>query len=218
LACARGQLRLLAACGPATMMGKNRLEMFSDGVIAIIVTIMVIGLMVPHSGDWGDLASRWPTWVTCALSLAVVAIYGFNHHQLMQMVQRVDRVLLGFNLLWLFCLSLIPLGAEYLGANPGRALPVAVYGALMLACDLSFNLLHRRVVAALPAAQRLNPLHRRFLVRNWISTSLIGASMPLAFIQTRTAICNFVGIALAYFIPDDRGIEQLHFRRDDGKA
>jgi uncharacterized membrane protein len=200
------------------MMGKGRLESFSDGVIAIIVTIMVLELKVPHSDNWGELATLWPTLASYALSFVVVAIYWVNHHHMMQLVQRVDRVLLWFNLLWLFWLSLIPLGTEYLGANPGRALPVAAYGVLMFACGLSFNLLRSRVVGALPAAQRLNPLHRRFQVRNWISITLYGASIPLAFFQTRAAICIFVGIALAYFIPDDRGIEQLLSRRDDGKA
>ena len=122
-------------------MNKNRLEAFSDGVIAIIITIMVLELKPPHSADLHGVAEVLPGWLRYALSYVYVGIYWVNHHALLERVARVDWRSLWANLHLLFWMSLIPFVTAWAGENPLASGPVALYGVVLLLCSISFTLL-----------------------------------------------------------------------------
>ncbi len=126
-------------------MSKGRLEAFSDGVIAIIITIMVLELKPPHGTEVADLAHVLPGWLRYALSFVYVGIYWVNHHALFDRIQKVDGGILWANLHLLFWMSLIPYVTAWAGENPMAPLPVALYGAVLLLCSISFMLLAWRL-------------------------------------------------------------------------
>src|SRR5436853_308860 len=126
-------------------MGTNRLEAFSDGVIAIIVTIMVLELKLPPDGTPQALARIAPTVLSYMLSFVVVAIMWVNHHQLIHAARRADGRLLWSNNFLLFCMSLIPFATAYLGQHYTDALPAALYGAVMTTCGLGFTWLRAAI-------------------------------------------------------------------------
>jgi uncharacterized membrane protein len=126
-------------------MNKNRLEAFSDGVIAIIITIMVLELKPPHSTDAADLAGVLPGWLRYALSFVYVGIYWVNHHALLDRVRKVDGAALWANLHLLFWMSLIPYVTAWAGEHPMAPVPVALYGVVLLLCSISFMLLSWRL-------------------------------------------------------------------------
>ncbi len=126
-------------------MGTGRLEAFSDGVIAIIITIMVLELKVPLRADPATLLAQWPVFLSYALSYLVVAIYWVNHHRLFHIVPRVNSAVLWSNNFLLFCLSLIPFATAYMGENQFRPFPTATYAALLLACAIAFLMLREIV-------------------------------------------------------------------------
>lgn len=143
-------------------MKKNRLEAFSDGVIAIIITIMVLELKPPHSTAAADLAGLLPGWLRYALSFVYVGIYWVNHHALLDRAAKVDGAALWANLHLLFWMSLIPYVTAWAGENPMAPLPVALYGVVLLLCSISFMLLSWRLEAgaghAMAAGSRKNRL------------------------------------------------------------
>src|ERR1700734_4291374 len=122
-------------------MGKDRVAAFSDGVIAILITIMVLELHVPHSADLAALESVWPSLVTYALSYVYLGIYWNNHHHLLYTVTRVDGLILWANLDLLFWLSLIPVATAWMGQNLGQPLPTALYGVSLLLPAIAYYLL-----------------------------------------------------------------------------
>src|SRR5580700_8356021 len=122
-------------------MGKDRLAAFSDGVIAIIITIMVLELRVPHGADWAALKGLAPAFVSYVLSFVYLAIYWNNHHHLLHTVARVDGLILWANSHLLFWLSLIPAATAWLGDNFPAPLPTAVYGAILLMPAIAYYLL-----------------------------------------------------------------------------
>lgn len=126
-------------------MKKNRIEAFSDGVIAIIITIMVLELEPPHSTSLSELATVMPGWLRYLLSFVYVGIYWINHHALLDRVERVDGAVLWTNLHLLFWMSLIPYVTAWAGENPMESGPVALYGLILLMCSISFSLLSWRL-------------------------------------------------------------------------
>jgi len=126
-------------------MSKGRLEAFSDGVIAIIITIMVLELKPPHGTAVADLAQVLPGWLRYALSFVYVGIYWVNHHALFDRVKKVDGAALWANLHLLFWMSLVPYVTAWAGENPMAPLPVALYGVVLLLCSISFMLLAWRL-------------------------------------------------------------------------
>lgn len=126
-------------------MKKNRTEAFSDGVIAIIITIMVLELEPPHSTSLNELAAVMPGWLRYLLSFVYVGIYWVNHHALLDRVERVDGAVLWTNLHLLFWMSLIPYVTAWAGENPMESGPVALYGLILLMCSISFSLLSWRL-------------------------------------------------------------------------
>ena len=123
------------------VMGKNRIEAFSDGVIAIIITIMVLELQPPHGASVAELAGVLPGWLRYALSFVYVGIYWVNHHALFERVAKVDGAALWANLHLLFWMSLIPWVTAWAGEHPMAPVPVALYGVVLLLCSISFMLL-----------------------------------------------------------------------------
>jgi uncharacterized membrane protein len=128
-------------------MSKNRLEAFSDGVIAIIITIMVLELKPPHSTEAAGLAEVLPGWLRYALSFVYVGIYWVNHHALLERVAKVDGATLWANLHLLFWMSLIPFVTAWAGEHPMAPVPVALYGVVLLLCSIAFMLLSWRLDA-----------------------------------------------------------------------
>jgi uncharacterized membrane protein len=181
-------------------MGTNRLEAFSDGVIAIIVTIMVLELKLPPDGSPQSLAKVAPTVMSYILSFIVVAIMWVNHHQLLHAARRADGRLLWANNFLLFCMSLIPFATAYLGQHYTDPLPAAVYGAVMALSGLGFTLLRA-------AIGRHHEHDRTMLVllsqrKNWFSVMLYAASVPLAYSSVWLSFGIFVLIPVMYFMPE----------------
>src|SRR5437764_6506635 len=129
-------------------MGRDRLTAFSDGVIAIIITIMVLELKVPHGADWSVLGSLVPVFLSYVLSFVYVAIYWNNHHHLMHTVTRVTGRIMWANLHLLFWLSLFPVMTAWVGENPRSAHPTAVYGVVLVAAAVAWLILQRAIIRA----------------------------------------------------------------------
>ena len=127
-------------------MGKNRLEAFSDGVIAIIITIMVLELKVPHDSSLAALAALWPVFLSYVLSFVYVGIYWNNHHHFYHVVRHVDGRVLWANLHLLFWLSLLPFVTGWMGENHMAALPVALYGVVLLMSALAWYVMQRTLL------------------------------------------------------------------------
>ena len=128
-------------------MHKNRLEAFSDGVIAIIITIMVLELKVPHDAELSALLALYPVFISYVLSFIYVGIYWNNHHHLLHAAQRVDGRVLWANLHLLFWLSLIPFASGWMGENHFAATPVALYGFVLLMAAIAYFMLARMLIA-----------------------------------------------------------------------
>jgi uncharacterized membrane protein len=131
-------------------MTKGRLEAFTDGVMAIIITIMVLELVPPHEPTLEALLDLWPIFISYVLSFAIVGIYWNNHHHLFQAVRVVDGRVLWANLLLLFCLSLIPFGTAWMGETAFGQLPVAAYGVILLAAAMAYFVLVRALIRIQP--------------------------------------------------------------------
>lgn len=186
---------------PAQPMGKSRLEAFSDGVIAIIITIMVLELKVPHGPTLAALLPMWPLFFSYALSFVYVGIYWNNHHQLLQRATHVDGRALWANLHLLFWLSLIPFTQNWLGEHGPAALPMAAYGFVLLMSAISYDLFARCLVRL---HGKESPLGRAFGadVKGRLSIVLYAVGVPLSFWQPWVGAAFYVGLALAWAIPD----------------
>jgi uncharacterized membrane protein len=184
-------------------MGKNRLEAFSDGVIAIIITIMVLELKVPHGGDLAALVPLFPVLCAYVLSFIYVGIYWNNHHHLMHAVQRVNGSVLWANLHLLFWLSLLPFTTNWMGENQLQPLPTALYGfVLFMASVAHFILAH-----ALTSMHGANAMLERALGadrKGKLSVVLYLVAMVSAFWQPWLAAAIYALVAVAWLVPDSR--------------
>ena len=183
-------------------MGTNRIEAFSDGVIAVIITIMVLELKVPRDTTLTSLLSIAPQFLSYLLSFIVVAIMWVNHHHLLHAARHADARLLWSNNNLLFWMSLVPFVTAYMGNNYRDPRAVALYGAILSFCSIAFVFL-RGVIAR---HHRDNPemhlYHQRVQRKNLFSLILYVASVPLAFIDVRISFCIFAFVALSYFLPE----------------
>ncbi len=185
------------------VMHKGRLEAFSDGVIAIIITIMVLELKPPHGEQLSDLWVLWPKLLSYVISFAFVGIYWNNHHHLLQAARHVDGLVLWANLHLLFWLSIVPFVTDWMGESHLAAVPVAVYGATLNFCGAAFWLLTKALVRRHGADSTLAMAigsDRKGLV----SLVCYGASIPLAFVSTTISCALFVAVAVIWFVPDRR--------------
>src|SRR5262249_25395193 len=184
-------------------MGKGCLAAFSDGVIAIIITIMVLELKVPHGTGWAALALVLPHFVSYVLSFIYLAIYWNNHHHLLETVTRVDGVILWANSFLLFCLSLVPISTAWMGENLLAPVPTAVYGAVMLTPAIAYLLLQKAIVRKQGAHSVLAGALGSD-VKGKISPVLYAAAIVLAFVTPALSILIYALVAVIWFIPDRR--------------
>ena len=182
-------------------MGKGRLEAFSDGVIAIIITIMVLELHVPHGTTLEALEPYGALLASYVVSFTFVGIYWNGHHHMLHAAKKVGAWVMWMNLLLLFWLSLIPVVTGWVGENPREALPAACYGVVLLCAALAFNLLQRaiRVTHASDAAVAA-ALGRT--TKGTISQVMYAAAIALAFVHPWIADALYVAVAIMWFIPD----------------
>ena len=184
-------------------MEKDRLLAFSDGVIAIIITIMVLELKAPHGAEWADLLKLAPVFFSYVLSFAFVAIYWNNHHHLLYTLSRVNGTILWANLHLLFWLSLIPFATAWVGDNPFAPVPTAVYGVAFLMPGCAYYLLVRAMLRVEGPASTLARAVGRDL-KGKGSLVLYAAGVAIAFVEPRGAIALYVAVALMWLIPDRR--------------
>ena len=184
-------------------MSKDRLEAFSDGVLAIIITIMVLGLAVPHEPTINALLELWPTFVSYVLSFAYVGIYWNNHHHLFQVVHAVDGRVLWANLLLLFCLSLFPFGTAWMGETGFASVPVAIYGVILLAAALAYFVLVRVLIRAQPPEARLAEAIGSD-TKGKISPLIYAVGIPVALVAPWISFVLYAVVALIWIVPDQR--------------
>ena len=184
-------------------MSKGRLEAFSDGVIAIIITIMVLELAPPHGATLADLAGLAPVFISYVLSFANVGIYWNNHHHLFQAVRVVNGNVLWANLFLLFWLSLFPFATAWMGENEFASLPVALYGAVLLIAALAYFVLVRVLIRCQPEETHLADAIGND-VKGKISPLLYAAAIPIAFVVPLASFALYVLVAVIWFVPDRR--------------
>jgi uncharacterized membrane protein len=188
-------------------MGKNRLEAFSDGVIAIIITIMVLELKVPHGGDLDALVPLLPVLCAYVLSFIYVGIYWNNHHHLMHAVQRVNGSVLWANLHLLFWLSLFPFATNWMGENHMAAWPTALYGLVLFMAAVAYYILTR----ALIAMHGSNTMLERALGadrKGKLSVVVYLLAIGVSFWQAWVAAALYTAMAIVWLVPDRR-VEKL---------
>jgi uncharacterized membrane protein len=188
-------------------MGKDRLAAFSDGVIAIIITIMVLELHVPHGSDWSMLTAIAPSFLTYVLSFIYVGIYWNNHHHLLHTVTRVDGLILWANLHLLFWLSIIPVTTAWMGQNLSAPLPTAIYGAALLMPAIGYVLLQRAIIHRHGKQSVLAEALGTDL-KGKISPILYIAGIVVAFVNPWISIGLYVLVAIIWLVPDRR-IERM---------
>jgi TMEM175 potassium channel family protein len=182
---------------------KNRLEAFSDGVIAVIITVLVLELKVPHGDGIDALLPILPTFLSYVLSFIYVGIYWNNHHHMLQASARISGTVLWSNLLLLFWLSLFPFTTAWMGENHFGALPCALYGFVLLMAALSYSLLEYTIIAAEGPSSFL----KTALGADWkgkVSPVLYAIGILAAFFEPRIAQAIYVGVALMWLVPDRR--------------
>src|SRR5437879_5317750 len=184
-------------------MTKNRMEAFSDGVIAIIITIMVLELKVPHGTDWGALLPLYPVFLSYVLSFVFLGIYWNNHHHLFQAVRSVDGRVLWANLHLLFWLSLIPFVTRWMGENHFAALPVALYGFILLAVACAYFILAHTLMAIHGKESTIARALGRD-IKGKISVVIYALAIPLAAARPVLACGLYVLVAVIWLVPDRR--------------
>jgi uncharacterized membrane protein len=186
---------------------KNRVEAFSDGVLAIVITIMVLELKVPHAVELAALRALLPVFLSYVLSFLYIGIYWNNHHHMFHSTRYVTGGILWANLHLLFWLSLFPFTTGWMGENHLAPTPTAVYGFVLLMAAIAYYVLQRAIIAQ----QGPGSLLASAIGRDWkgkLSPVLYLAAIPLAFVNTWIASGLYVFVALLWFIPDRR-IERL---------
>jgi uncharacterized membrane protein len=184
-------------------MEKNRMEAFSDGVIAIIITIMVLEMKVPHGDHWRALEPVIPVFLSYVLSFVYVGIYWNNHHHLLQSTRKVTGAMLWANLHLLFWLSLFPFATGWLGENHFASTPSATYGFVLLMAAIAYWALQRLIILR----QGPRSVLATAVGRDWkgkLSPACYLAAIPLAFLNPWISNALYVLVALVWFIPDRR--------------
>jgi uncharacterized membrane protein len=189
-------------------MHKGRLEAFSDGVIAVIITILVLELKEPEGADWAALAPVVPVFVSYVLSFIYLGIYWNNHHHMLQAASHVSGAALWANLHLLFWLSIVPFLTSWMGENHFAPIPVALYGIDLLLAALAYYILERALIAAQGAQSRLKTAVGAE-IKGWVSTVAYALGILSALFWTQWVALALYGIvALMWLIPDRR-IERL---------
>jgi TMEM175 potassium channel family protein len=193
--------------GSQTCLSKTRLEAFSDAVIAIIITIMVLELRIPEGADFAALRSVVPVFLTYVLSFAYLGIYWNNHHHMLHATDQINGGILWANLHLLFWLSLIPFTTGWMETNDFAPLPTALYGVVLLLAAAAYFILQGAIIAAQGPDSRLRRAVGRDM-KGKVSLVLYAAAIPLAFVNSWISIGIYVFVALMWLVPDRR-IERL---------
>src|SRR3954470_1975996 len=184
-------------------MEKNRLEAFSDGVLAIIITIMVLELKVPHGSDFAALKPLLPVFLSYVLSFIYLGIYWNNHHHLIKAAPRVNGAIMWANLHLLFWLSLFPFATGWMGENHFTPLPAAIYGFVLLMAAIAYLVLQTTIIRA----QGPDSILRRAIGSDWkgkLSPLFYISAMIVTWWSPRLADAMYVAVALIWLIPDRR--------------
>ena len=184
-------------------MEKGRVEAFTDGVIAVIITIMVLELKPPHAPTFDALRELWPVLLSYVLSFVYVGIYWNNHHHMFKAVERIDGRVMWANLFFLFWLSLFPFVTAWMSENHFAAVPMALYGAVLLLAACSWPILIRSLIACNgPECELATAIGRDR--KGKISILGYALAIPFAFVSPWLAGALFAAVALLWFVPDRR--------------
>jgi len=184
-------------------MRTTRLEAFSDGVIAILITIMVLELKTPEGRDWAALASLGTKLSAYVLSFVLIGIYWSNHHHMLQMTERVNGAILWMNLHLLFWLSLIPFGTAWLGDSNLAPVPVATYGAFLMFSGIAYYILEATIVRSQGAHSRLRSAVGSD-TKGIASVIMNAIAIGFAFVNPWISQAIYFGVALMWLVPDPR--------------
>jgi len=188
-------------------MGSNRLEALSDGVLAIIITIMVLEFKVPHDATFASLAPLWPVFLSYVLSFVYLGIYWNNHHHMLHLTRRVSGGILWANLHLLFWLSIVPFNTGWMGENHFAAVPTAVYGVVLLFAAVAYYILQQVIIRSQgPESVLAKAIGTD--VKGKLSPVFYLMAIPSAFIHPGIAGALYVGVALMWLVPDLR-IERM---------
>ncbi|MEP7170615.1 MAG: TMEM175 family protein [Bacteroidota bacterium] len=183
-------------------MTKSRIEAFSDGVIAIIITIMVLELKVPHSADIAGVKPLLPVFISYIMSFVFIGIYWGNHHHLLHTVHHVNSKIIWANLHLLFWLSLTPFTTAWMGENHFDRLPVAAYGTLLFLCSIAYYILHQTIMAHHTHSTTLIEALKKQEKKGLFSSIMYMVSIPLAFYIPLVSALVFVTVAVLWIVPD----------------
>ena len=184
-------------------MSKTRLEAFSDGVIAILITIMVLELKVPHGDDLHALQSLVPVFLAYVLSFVYIGIYWNNHHHMLHACQVIDGGVLWANLHLLFWLSLVPVATEWVGEHPQAKLPAAVYGIILFCAAIAYTILQARIVRVNGPESLLAKAVGKDR-KGKVSLLLYVAAIGAAWVLPLLSYALYVFVALIWLVPDRR--------------
>jgi uncharacterized membrane protein len=190
-------------------MTKGRLEAFSDGVIAILITIMVLELGVPEGSDWNALQAILPVFLTYVLSYVMLGIYWNNHHHMLHATERVNGTILWANLHLLFWLSLVPFTTAWMGESHFASTPTALYGVVLLLAAIAYRVLVTAILKQHGPHSRLRAAIGRD-TKGKLSIALYAAAVPLAFLNPLIADAVYVAVALIWLVPDRRIESNVH--------
>jgi uncharacterized membrane protein len=184
-------------------MTRGRLEAFSDAVIAIVMTIMVLELVPPHGASLEDLVPIAPVFLAYVLSFTILAIYWNNHHHLLQAARTVSGRVLWANMLLLFWLSLVPFGTAWIGDTTFATIPMAVYGVVLLMAAFSYGFLVRALLAAPGQTETLGQALAEDR-KGRISPFIYAAAIPISFVAPLVSFGLYVAVAAMWIVPDPR--------------
>jgi TMEM175 potassium channel family protein len=184
-------------------MGKTRLEAFSDGVVAILITIMVLEFKTPEGHDWAALRALAPKFSVYLLSFVFLGIYWNNHHHMIHLTKQVTGAILWANLHLLFWLSLVPFATAWMGESGVAPLPTALYGGVMLLAGIAYFILKTTIIASQGPQSALKAAVGSD-TKGKISPVMYAAAIPIAFVSPRMSVAIYVAVALIWLVPDPR--------------
>lgn len=195
-------------------MNTTRMEAFSDGVIAILITIMVLELRVPHGADWSALRPMLPVFLSYLLSFVFLGIYWNNHHHMMLLTDVISGGILWANLHLLFWLSLVPFATSWMGENHVAPLPTAIYGSILLLSAIAYTILQQTIIARQGPGSKLKAAvgHDK---KGILSALLYVVGIPLAFVHQLIAVAIYTIVAMIWLVPDRRIEEHLSRHTED---
>jgi uncharacterized membrane protein len=197
-------------------MGKNRFEAFSDGVIAILITIMVLELKVPHGESIQTLRPLIPVFLSYVLSFVYLGIYWNNHHHMLHATHKVTGPMLWANLHLLFWLSLVPFATGWMGENHFASMPAALYGVVLLMAAIAYYILQQLIIAS----QGPDSLLKKAVRGDWkgkLSPLIYITAIPMAFLSEWVSLGLYVFVALIWLVPDRR-IEHALANQEPGTS